>query len=87
MKNFIITQLLRWMGKKLDGHKTQIGGVGSILLGILGIIGIMFPDVKVVDYNLEFSLGLIAAGFTALGLGGKIEKVKNVVEEEVKIKH
>lgn len=80
MKNFILTQLLLWMGKKLDGHKTQIGGVGSILLGVLGIIGIMLPDVKVVDYSLEFSLGLIAAGFTALGLGGKLEKVKHVFE-------
>lgn len=85
MKNLLLGWLFRWLGKKLDGHKTQIGGIGSILLGILGILGIMFPDIKVVDYSLEMSLGFIAAGFAALGIGGKLEKVKGV-EEEIKVK-
>jgi hypothetical protein len=79
MKNFFIVQILKYTGKKLDGHKTQIGGVGSILMGILGIIGIVFPDQKTVDLSFEASMALIIAGFAALGVGGKLEKLKKAI--------
>ena len=81
MKNFILTRLLRYIGKRLDGHKTQIAGAGSILLGILGIIRVMYPDIKIVDLSLEQSLAAIIGGLTALGLGGKLDKVKSVLKE------
>jgi hypothetical protein len=74
-------QILKYLGKKLDGYKTKIGGGGSILMGILGIIGIMFPDQKTIDISLEASLSLIAGGFVALGVGGKLEKLKTIIDE------
>ena len=81
MKNFILTKLLRYIGKRLDGHKTQFAGVGSILFGILGIIGVMYPDTKMVELSLEQSLTAIIGGLAALGLGGKLDKVKDVLKE------
>ena len=81
MKNFILTKLLRYIGKRMDGHKTQIAGVGSILFGILGIIGVMYPDSKIVDLSIEQALTAIIGGLAALGLGGKLDKVKDVLKE------
>ena len=81
MKNFILTRLLRYIGKRLDGHKTKFAGVGSILYGILGIFGIMFPDSKVVDLSLEQAIGILLGGLAVLGLGGKVEKIKDVLKE------
>jgi len=77
-------QILKYLGKKLDGYKTKIGGIGSILMGILGIIGILFPDQKTVDLSLEASLAMIIGGFAALGIGGKLEKIKTVIDGESK---
>jgi hypothetical protein len=82
MKNFFIVQLLKLIGKKLDGYKTKIGGGASILMGILGIVGLMFPDQKTVDLSLEASLALIVAGFAALGIGGKVQKLLNAMKDE-----
>jgi hypothetical protein len=89
MKNLFLGILFKFIGKKLDGYKTKIGGIVSILTGILGIIGNIWPDLTTVQLSTETSLGFIAAGFTALGLGGKLEKVKGILEngntnEEVK---
>ena len=81
MKNFILTKLLRYVGKRMDGHKTQFAGIGSILFGILGIIGVMYPDSKIVDLTIEQALTAIIGGLAALGLGGKLDKVKNVLKE------
>lgn len=76
MKNFILTRILGLIGSKLDGYKTKIGGVGGIILGILGIVKLIFPDQlpQLPDLGLEASLAAISAGFVALGIGGKLEK-------------
>ncbi len=79
MKDLILNFLFKFIGKKLDGYKTKIGGIVSILMGILGIIGVIWPDLTTVHLSTETSLGFIAAGFTALGLGGKLEKVKTIL--------
>ena len=81
MKNFILTKLLRYVGKRMNGHKTQFAGVGFILFGIIGIIGVMYPDTKIVELSLEQSLTAIISGLAALGLGGKLDKVKSVLQE------
>src|ERR1700690_1974979 len=44
MEDFIVTKILKFIGRKLNGYKTIIGGVGFILTGVLGMIRIMFPD-------------------------------------------
>ncbi len=83
MINLILTRLLGSVGKRLDGYKTKIGGAGFILMGVLGIMRIMFPDLsQLPDLTLEASLGLISAGITALGLGGKTEKQTTAIREQ-----
>ena len=75
MINSLLTRLIGTVGSRLDGYKTKIGGFGFILLGLLGIIRIVFPDMtQLPSMTMEASLGLISAGITALGLGGKAEK-------------
>lgn len=75
MTEFILVKMFKFVGKKLDGYKTIIGGVGFILTGILGIIRIMFPDLTFLpDMDIESALASISAGITAIGLGGKIQK-------------
>ena len=76
MKNFILTRILGLIGSKLDGYKTKIGGVGGIILGVLGIVKLIFPTElpQLPDLGIEASLAAISAGFVALGIGGKLEK-------------
>lgn len=94
MRGVIMTKLLQFLGKRLDGRKTFIGGLGLILTGIppiiygiLGILGIMFPDQNLPQVEIEqawenilMGSGSISLGFGALGLGGKAEKVKTAIE-------
>ncbi len=83
MKDFILIRLLRFIGKRLDGYKTKIGGVGFILVGLLGMLRIMFPDLsQLPDMTLEGCLASISAGITALGLAGKADKLKDAVEHQ-----
>lgn len=79
MGNFFIGRLLRFIGRKFDGYKTTIGGIGLILSGLAGLLGYAFPDVESLPKSdIETVLTTVAAGFAALGLGGKIEKASNV---------
>lgn len=75
MKNFFFNKITGYAGKKLDGYKTIIGGVGLILTGVVGIIGHMFPDSGLPAPEFEFIMGQFSLGFVALGLGGKAEKL------------
>ncbi|MFA7098191.1 MAG: hypothetical protein WC383_17125 [Gammaproteobacteria bacterium] len=80
MGNIIIGKLLRFVGRRLDGYKTTIGGVGMILSGLAGLIGYMFPDQPDLPHmDIEQALLTISGGFAVLGLGGKAEKVKAAV--------
>lgn len=82
MTEFIITRILKFVGRKLDGYKTIIGGVSFILIGILGMIRIMFPELtQLPELTLEGALASISAGITALGLGSKAEKMTNEVKK------
>jgi hypothetical protein len=62
-----------------------IGGVGLILVGLVGIAGHMFPDQGLPRMDLESAVGTLSAGFVALGLGGKAEKLKKAVEASTPI--
>ena len=82
MTEFILTRILRFMGKKLDGYKTIIGGVGFIMTGGLSIIRIMFPDLThFPDMPIGEALASIFAGFAAIGLGSKAEKLTEKVQK------
>jgi len=77
MQNFLLSKLLRWTGRKLDGYKTTIGGVGLILTGLAGLLGYVFPDQEgLPKMDVETVLTTVSAGFVALGFGGKAEKLK-----------
>lgn len=76
MKYFFLDKLLRYGAGKLDGYKTIIGGVGLILGGLVGLLGHLFPDQGLPQQDLETAFTTMAAGFVALGLGGKAEKVR-----------
>lgn len=73
---FLFNLIFKNMARSLDGYKTTIGGIGLILVGVTGLIGHYYPDAGLPDADMETSLGYIAAGFTALGIGGKLEKAK-----------
>lgn len=82
MKNFLLGKLLGFVGRKLDGYKTKIGGVGLILTGLVGIAALIFPDQGLPQMELETSLTTIASGFAVLGIGGKAEKLKATIEAQ-----
>ncbi|MGE4334546.1 MAG: hypothetical protein AB7E55_01040 [Pigmentiphaga sp.] len=79
MKFFFLDKILKWGGRKLDGHKTTIGGIGMVLTGLAGLLGYIWPDQGLPRMDLETVLTTISAGFIALGLGGKAEKIKHEV--------
>ncbi|HDO25855.1 MAG TPA: hypothetical protein ENG95_04350 [Nitrospirae bacterium] len=82
MKNWFLKRILEWIAKKFDGKKTVIGGIGLILLGIVHIVGIAYPDLGLPVSTIEVALTEISGGFAVLGLGGKLEKIKKIAVEK-----
>jgi len=77
VKQTLLKKGLGFMSRKLDGHKTVIGGVGSILYGLMMIIAALFPEtLQGVEGDLDLGINWILGGFVALGIGGKLEKQK-----------
>lgn len=80
--NWLLTKVLGFAGRKLDGYRTKIGACGAILLGLCGGINIMFPaTVPGVDLSLDQIIASVSCGFVALGIGGKIDKNTTAVKE------
>jgi hypothetical protein len=69
--DFIFGRLFR----KLDGYKTYIGGVGMILTAITGLIGHYWPDTGIPAMPIDSAWLTLSGGFTALGIGHKMEKL------------
>jgi hypothetical protein len=83
MKNFLLSKLFGYVGKKLDGYKTTISGISSILFGVLGIVANIFPENINIPGgvpDIEVAYGFIAAGLGIMGVGGKIEKLNTKKE-------
>lgn len=72
--------IFKGIANKLDGYKTTIGAVGLILIGVTGLIGTYFPDTHIPAMDTDTALGYIAGGFTALGVGHKIEKNTKITQ-------
>jgi hypothetical protein len=82
MKFFFIDKLLKFLGRKLDGYKTKIAGIGWLLLGLVVVINAMFPDSGLAKVDgLEEALTYFSTGMTALGLGGKGQKILTAIKE------
>lgn len=78
--NWIVTKFLGFIGRKLDGYKTKIGGCGLILSGLIGLINLTFPGtVPFPAMDLETVITNMAGGFAVLGVGGKLEKQTTAV--------
>lgn len=82
MKFFFLSKLLAFLGRKTDGYKTKVGGVGLILTGLVGLLGHLYPDQGLPTMELESVFTTISAGFVAIGLGGKAEKLKAALESK-----
>ena len=90
MKNWLINKILGYTGRKLDGKKTYFGGAGKILVGIstiiagvVGLLGTMFPDQGLPAMEYEVAISTMVAGFYAvssglegIGIGHKLEKTQ-----------
>lgn len=88
MKNWLFGKVLGYAGKKLDGKKTYFGGAGKVLAGLatlltglVGLLGVVFPDQGLPAMEVEPALATIGAGVYAIssglegiGIGHKIEK-------------
>jgi hypothetical protein len=75
--------MLKKVASMLDGYKTVIGGFGFLLLGVVGAISNLFPDLGLPESNLEMVMTNFSLGFAALGLGGKAEKLIKTNKEKV----
>lgn len=80
--NWLLKRAIGWAGRRLDGYKTKIGGVGLILAGVVGAINLMFPEAVpgFPPMTLEGVIGNIGGGFAVLGIGGKLDKNTAAVE-------
>ena len=61
----------------MGGWKTKTGGILAIVAGAAGY-GIGFLGYTGLTWDVAFAL--ISGGFVALGLGGKLDKIKAVLE-------
>ena len=88
MKDFFLTKILQYFGRKFDGYKTYAGaagkaltGLGTLITGVLGVLGVMFPDqgLPKMDINTAFvAIGggafAISSGLASYGIGKKLDK-------------
>lgn len=76
-QNFIGTRILKYIGGKLDGKKTWIGGISLILSALIGLVNIMFPELAIsVPNGFEDVLNRFGEGMLGVGIGHKIMKAK-----------
>jgi hypothetical protein len=80
MRYFILDKVTKYTGKKLDGHKTKLGGLGFLLYGIVGLLGKMFPDQGLPVLETSSIWELIFTGIAILGLAGKADKLTTAVQ-------
>ena len=90
MKNWLMKKALGYAGRKLDGKKTYFGGAGKMLVGLttiitglVGLFGTMFPDqgLPAMEYEAAFTtigagVYAISSGLEGIGIGHKIEKAE-----------
>lgn len=85
LRNWGLDKVTGYVGRKTEGYKTKAGGVGLFLLGIVGIMGHIWPDVGLPVQEWDIIVGEFAGGLAAFGIGAKVEKVKNAVKENTEI--
>jgi len=81
-ERFFLKRIFNWACKKVDGHKTKLGGTAMILSGA----ALFLQGIANADYdNAALGVGLAGKGLEGIGLAGKLEKQTAVLampEEE-----
>ena len=85
LRDWGLDKVTGYVGRKTEGYKTKAGGVGLFLLGIVGIMGHIWPDVGLPVQEWDIIVGEFAGGLAAFGIGAKVEKVKAAVAENTEI--
>jgi hypothetical protein len=73
-KKKLLALLLNYLGKRMNGYKGYIGGAGLILLGVVGFIGNMFPDLGLPKMEPERAWESISLGLGVMGIRHGIAK-------------
>lgn len=74
MDKFLTMIGIKFLSAKLDGHKTTLGSVGLVLLGLYTIVNTMASDAPSTD-EIMTGVGYISTGLAAFGIGHKVEKI------------
>ena len=83
MINKLLTWLLGFIGKKLNGYKTYIGVGMKCLAGLLGILQQMYPDLAVaVPHTTVESIDSIGNGVMMIGAAHKAQKLVTAVSAQ-----
>ncbi len=82
MKNWALTQILRWIGKKLSGKKMYIAGVGYFCVLIISIIKGMFPESEFMLTDVSTSIKNFSNAMAVVGGGHKVQKAIKAIENE-----
>ncbi len=62
----------------LDGYKTKIGGIGSILTGLAAVAAGLAS--APLDFHMIWAgVAGVVGGFVALGIGGKLQKLIDAI--------
>lgn len=77
MQYIITEKVVKFIAHKFDGKKTIVGGLGMILLGLLGILGDIWPDLGMPAMKFDQAAQMVVGGFAVLGIGGKLQKSIN----------
>jgi len=71
LERFFLKRVFSWLCKRLDGHKTKLGGAGQILAGL------SFIAMGISEGSYEKTIAgfaLAGHGLKDIGLAGKFEK-------------
>lgn len=61
----------------MDGSKTYISGVLSIVTGVVGLVGHFFAQDTQFAMDVDVSIGMIITGLGLLGVGHKLDKMRD----------
>lgn len=75
MKARILKFGLGLLGQKLDGYKAKSAGVAFMILGLVGYIGIMFPDQGLPEMTVVEASGYFVGGWGLFGGADKGDKI------------
>jgi len=80
MKAKILGFVLGLVGQKLDGKKVYLAGAAFMLLGVVGVIGSMFPDQGLPKMEVAESWSYMASGWALIAGRNTAQKLLDKIE-------